>query len=158
MIHYWLRTGQLDRDLSAGARGYASRPPVAHKLDPCKGIIGASLEEFPKLSGKRLFDEVRAAGYPGGYKRVQDYVRTVRCCSARDIGSDSISVMAPKDAMQGREVETGCLRYEDERAEIWCPATSKLRRNNGLAGVPHAEATDLAKTHIHGGARRAGRT
>ena len=79
-IHYWIKTGQLDRDLSAGARGYAPRPPVAHKLDPYKGIIDARLEEFPKLSATRLFDEVRAAGYPGGYARVRDYVRTVRPC------------------------------------------------------------------------------
>ena len=42
--------------------------------------------------------------------------------------------------MQGREVESGCLRYEDERAEIWCPPTGKLCRINGLAGVRHAEA------------------
>ena len=73
-IHYWIETGHLDRDLSAGARGYTPRPPVAHKLDPYKGIIDARLEAFPKLSAKRLFDEVRAAGYPGGYKRVLDYV------------------------------------------------------------------------------------
>ena len=46
-------------------------PPVAHKLDPYKGIIDARLEAFPKLSAKRLFDEVRAAGYPGGYERVR---------------------------------------------------------------------------------------
>ena len=32
----------------------------------------------PGLSAKRLFDEVRAAGYPGGYSRVRDYVRAVR--------------------------------------------------------------------------------
>lgn len=62
-IHCWIETGQLDRDLSAGPRGYAARPPVAHKLDPYKGIIDARLEAFPKLSAKRLFDEVRAAGY-----------------------------------------------------------------------------------------------
>ena len=77
-IHYWVDTGQLDRDLAAGARGYSPRPPVAHKLDPYKGIIDARLEAFPKLSAKRLFDEVRAAGYPGGYKRVLDYVRATR--------------------------------------------------------------------------------
>ena len=29
-IHYWIETGQLDRDLSAGARGYSPRPPVPH--------------------------------------------------------------------------------------------------------------------------------
>ena len=77
-IHYWIKTGQLDRDLSAAPRGYSPRPPVAHKLDPYKGIIDARLEEFPKLSAKRLFDEVRAAGYTGCYVRVNDYVRETR--------------------------------------------------------------------------------
>ena len=77
-IHSWVETGQLDRDLSAGARGYRPRPPVAHKLDPYKAIIDARLEEFPKLTAKRLFDEVRAAGYSGGYERVRHYVNTVR--------------------------------------------------------------------------------
>ena len=77
-IHYWIETGQLDRELSSGARGYAPCPPVAHKLDPYKAIIDACLEAFPKLSAKRLFDEVRAAGYAGCYSRVSDYVRAVR--------------------------------------------------------------------------------
>ena len=77
-IHNWVDTGQLDRDLAAGARGYSPRPPVAHKLDPYEAIIDARLEAFPKLSAKRLFDEVRAAGYPGCYSRVNDYVRATR--------------------------------------------------------------------------------
>ena len=77
-IHYWLRTGQLDRDPSAGARGYAPRPPVTHKLDPYKGVIDARLGAYPKLSAKRLFDEVRAAGYPGSYESVRNYVRATR--------------------------------------------------------------------------------
>ena len=77
-IHNWVDTGQLDRDLAAGARGYSPRPPVAHKLTPYKAIIDARLEAFPKLSAKRLFDEVRAAGYPGCYSRVNDYVRATR--------------------------------------------------------------------------------
>ena len=45
---------------------------------PTRGIIDSRLEEFPGLSAQRLFDEVRAAGYPGGYSRVRDYVRAVR--------------------------------------------------------------------------------
>ena len=77
-IYHWVRTGQLDRDLLAGPRGYAPRPAVAHKLDPYKAIIDARLEEFPKLSAKRLFDEVRAAGYPGCYESVRNYVRVAR--------------------------------------------------------------------------------
>ena len=77
-IHHWIETGQLDRDLESGPRGYSPRPPVAHKLDPYKGIIDARLEAFPKLSAKRLFDEVRAAGYPGSYESVKLYVRSAR--------------------------------------------------------------------------------
>ena len=77
-IHNWVDTGQLDRDLAAGARGYSPRPPVAHKLAPYKAIIDARLEAFPKLSAKRLFDEVRAAGYPGCYSRRE----RLRACDA----------------------------------------------------------------------------
>ena len=77
-IHAWVETGQLDRDLSSGGSRYAPRPPAPHKLDPYTGIIDARLEEYPGLSAQRLFDEVRAAGYPGGYSRVRDYVRAVR--------------------------------------------------------------------------------
>ena len=77
-IHEWVETGQLDRDLSAGGSRYSPRPAAPHKLDPYTGIIDSRLEEFPGLSAQRLFDEVRAAGYPGGYSRVRDYVRAVR--------------------------------------------------------------------------------
>ena len=77
-IHYWIDSGQLDRDLATGQTRYSPRPAVASQLDPYKGIIEVRLQEFPKLSAQRLFDEVRAAGYAGGYSRVRDYVRTVR--------------------------------------------------------------------------------
>ena len=59
-IHEWVETGQLDRDLSSGGARYSPRPAVPHKLAPYTGIIEARLEEFPGLSAKRLFDEVRA--------------------------------------------------------------------------------------------------
>ncbi len=77
-IHRWVEAGQLDRDLEGGGTRYSMRPAVGHKLDPYKGIIEARLEEFPRLSAKRLYDEVQAAGYAGGYGRVRDYVRAVR--------------------------------------------------------------------------------
>ena len=51
---------------------------MTHKLDPYKGIIRERLEEFPRLSAQRLFEEMQAAGYGGSYGRVRDYVRTVR--------------------------------------------------------------------------------
>jgi len=77
-IHRWVESGQLDVDLSSVEARYSPRPRVAHKLDPYKELIEVRLGEFPRLSAKRLFDEVRAAGYDGGYSRVRDYVREVR--------------------------------------------------------------------------------
>ena len=77
-IHNWVASGQLDRDVEAGAARYSPRPRPAHKLDPYKGIIDERLSAYPKLSAQRLFEEVRAAGYGGGYGRVKDHVREAR--------------------------------------------------------------------------------
>ena len=77
-IHRWMEGAQLERELLGGGTQYTARPAVGHKLDPYQGIIDARLEEFPRLSARRLFEEVRAAGYTGGYVRVRDYVRVRR--------------------------------------------------------------------------------
>lgn len=77
-VHYWIETGQLDRGVSEGTVTYGPRPAVPCKIDPYKGIIGSRLAEYPKLTAKRLFDEIRAAGYEGGYTQVKEYVRKVR--------------------------------------------------------------------------------
>ncbi|MDB4916353.1 MAG: Transposase [Gemmatimonadetes bacterium] len=67
MVHYWIATGQLTRDLSIAAPRRSS--PRATQLDPYHPIITARLEAYPELSAVRLYDEVRAAGYPGGITR-----------------------------------------------------------------------------------------
>jgi transposase len=77
-IYHWLAEGQLDRDLDAEPVRYSPRPRVPTKLDPYKGIIAARLEAFPELTAQRLFEEIRAAGYPGGYTQLKAYVRTIR--------------------------------------------------------------------------------
>ena len=87
-IHEWVETGLLDRDLSSGGGRYSPRPAVPHKLAPYTGIVEARLEEFPGLSAERLFDEVRAAGYPGGYSRVRDYVRAQAYAGEKSISFD----------------------------------------------------------------------
>jgi transposase len=51
---------------------------VVTKLDPYKSIILARLEQYPKLTSVRLFEEIKAAGYPGGYTQLKEYVREVR--------------------------------------------------------------------------------
>ena len=77
-VYHWIETQQLDRDLDDETVRYKARPPVAKKLDGYRGIIEARLTEFPRLSAQRLFDEVRAAGYAGGYTQLKEYVRSVR--------------------------------------------------------------------------------
>lgn len=77
-IYHWIQTGQLDRDLAADTVCYGPRPPVPTKLDSYKGIILARLEQYPKLTAVRLFEEIKAAGYPGGYTQLKEYVREVR--------------------------------------------------------------------------------
>ena len=65
-VHHWIAAGQLDRELDDEAVRYGPRRRQSSKLDPYKEIIDARLAEYPELSAVRLFDEVRAAGYPGG--------------------------------------------------------------------------------------------
>jgi transposase len=77
-IHRWIRDGDLDRDLDAGGVEYGPRPSVPTKLDAYKGIVAARLAAFPELSAVRLLEEIRAAGYAGGYTQLKAFVRTVR--------------------------------------------------------------------------------
>lgn len=77
-IYHWIQTGQLDRDLDDQQVHYKPRPPVPRKIDRYRGLIQARLEEFPRLSAVRLFEELRKAGYSGGYTQVKEFVRLVR--------------------------------------------------------------------------------
>jgi transposase len=77
-VHHWIETGQLDRDVSERTVVYGPRAPIPKKIDPYTGIIASRLAEYPELTAKRLFDEIRAAGYPGSYTQVKVYVRGVR--------------------------------------------------------------------------------
>ena len=77
-VHYWIETGQLNRDVSKQTVQYGPRPRVPTKLDRYKEIVLSRLAEYPKLTAKRLFEEIKAAGYLGGYTQVKEYVRRVR--------------------------------------------------------------------------------
>ena len=77
-VYHWIETGQLDRTVDEQPVQYGPRKKGPSKLDPYKAMIRARLAEFPKLTAKRLFVEVQAAGYPGGYNLVKRYVRRVR--------------------------------------------------------------------------------
>jgi transposase len=77
-IHRWIREGELDRDLDGEPVRYGPRRRVATKLDPYKSIVGTRLAAYPQLSAVRLLEEIRAAGYEGGYSQLKAFVRQVR--------------------------------------------------------------------------------
>ena len=77
-LYNWIAGGLLEGRLGDQGSGYGPRRPRASKLDRFKGIIRARLAEHPELSAVRLFEEVRAAGYPGGYDQVKRHIREVR--------------------------------------------------------------------------------
>lgn len=54
------------------------RRPQASKLDPYKDYLRLRLAEFPELSAKRLYAEVRALGYRGGISILKDFTRPYR--------------------------------------------------------------------------------
>lgn len=77
-VHHWIATGQLDRELDDEPVSYGPRRAMPSKLDPYKPLIDARLSVLPELTAVRLYEEVKAAGYPGGYNQVKRYVRKVR--------------------------------------------------------------------------------
>src|SRR5678815_3924217 len=83
-VYNWIEAGQLDRELDEAPVRYSPRPAVARKIDQFRGIVEARLNEFPRLTATRLFDELRAAGYGGGYTQLKEYVREVRPTAAPD--------------------------------------------------------------------------
>jgi transposase len=47
-------------------------------LDPYKAFLTTTLEQYPRLRATRLFEMVRARGYPGSVVQLRRYVRIVR--------------------------------------------------------------------------------
>jgi len=73
-VYNWMAAGGK---LKQGAceDEYGPRPSRPTKLDRFKEIIAVRLAVCPQLSAVRLFDEVKAAGYTGGYDQVKRHVR-----------------------------------------------------------------------------------
>ncbi len=71
-VYHWIETEQLDRDLDDAVVTYRPRPPVVRKLDAYRGIIQERLQSFPRLTAERIFEEIRAAGYAGGYTQIKE--------------------------------------------------------------------------------------
>ncbi len=77
-IYRWIEAGELDRKRDDEVVLYGPRAVKSTKLDPYTGIIEVRLESYPRLTAVRLLEEIRAAGYRGGYTQLKEYVRKVR--------------------------------------------------------------------------------
>jgi transposase len=75
-IQRWIAAGQVDIDPSTVR--YGPRPPGPTKLDPYKAIVRQRLETYPELTAVRLFEEIKAAGYPGSLTQLKGFVCQVR--------------------------------------------------------------------------------
>lgn len=117
-IYHWVETGQLDRDLDNEPVTYTARPPVPRKLDPYRGILQERLGAFPDRTAQRLFDEIQAAGYSGGYTQVKEYVRSIR-------------PQPPADPVVRFETPAGFAQ-----AEHWLEQTANARRHRTIGEPP----------------------
>jgi len=54
------------------------RAPRATKLDDYRPKLAELLELYPEITAQRVFEELKAAGYGGGYTAVKEHVREIR--------------------------------------------------------------------------------
>jgi transposase len=79
MVRRILRRHERIRD-----EGHDVLKPSGHqpfrtsKLDPFDKAMARLLEKYPRITGVRLFEELRDAGYAGGISILRDRLRTVR--------------------------------------------------------------------------------
>jgi transposase len=55
-----------------------ARAPRESKVDPFRAKVAELLERYPEITAQRIFEELRVAGFGGGYTAVKKYVRAVR--------------------------------------------------------------------------------
>ena len=65
----WVDVGPVGTAIFRRARLGTRRGRLAHKLVPYMELFDVRLHEFPKLSAKRLFDEVPVGGCDGGFAK-----------------------------------------------------------------------------------------
>ena len=134
-VYNWIEAGELDRDADSRAVRYGPQPQRSSKLDPYKGIIDARLAAYPKLSAVRLFNEVRAAGYPGSYGQVKRYVLGVRPKSRRNRSGGSRRLRPPgPGGFRGLPAAVGQAARADRGAGLLAADVAQVLRASDDAG------------------------
>jgi transposase len=70
--------GHARRAQQAALVAPPTRVPRPQKVDDFRGKVTDLLTRFPEITAQRIFEELRAAGYDGGYTQVKEHVRRVR--------------------------------------------------------------------------------
>lgn len=70
--------GHARREIKLALGPLPERAARAQKLDDYRGRVTELLTRFPEITAQRIFEELRAAGYEGGYTQVKRHVRRVR--------------------------------------------------------------------------------
>jgi transposase len=73
-----LRNHESRRDQGHDLVVSGKRVPRGSKLDLYRDLIESLLEKYPKLTGQRFHEELRAAGYTGGISILRDHLRRIR--------------------------------------------------------------------------------
>lgn len=68
------------KHLAGGVKApvYRPRPPRPRELEPYEPYLRDRIALYPGFSGKRLFREIAAMGFKGGYTTVTDFLRQCR--------------------------------------------------------------------------------
>jgi transposase len=70
--------GQARHEPQTALSAAPERAPRPQQIDDFRGKVVDLLERYPEITAQRIFEELRSAGYGGGYTQVKKHVRRVR--------------------------------------------------------------------------------
>jgi transposase len=79
-----LRKHKARRDHGHDGKDRGATLPRASKLDPHIPRVRALLDQFPNITGERIFEELKADGYEGGISILRDRLRALRHLPKKD--------------------------------------------------------------------------
>lgn len=103
------------RALSMESYEPPKRPRRGSILDPFKDRVRELLEEFPRITGVRVLEEIKKAGYPGSLTVVQDFVREIR---PRPVEPFARLHFEPGEAFQVDWASCGTIEHEDVKRRL----------------------------------------
>ena len=140
-VYNWIAEEQLGTEARQGQYGpRAARPS---QLDGFKEIIAVRLAAYPQLSEVRLFDEVQAAGYTGGYDQVERHVLGVRPRQAQEplVRFETVPASRPKRTLPN----SACRGASATPCWWWCAGS---RSRSPTCGVPAEVLFDQMKAVV----------